>query len=241
MEEILSATPTLAREGSVAIVNLGSGENRFSLDSVRAIDHLLDEVERGDFTALVTSAEGKIWSNGFDTPWMAANPDRTPDAIQALEFLLARVLAFPIPTVAAIEGHAYAGGLVYAFAHDVRIMRADRGYLCLPEVTFRAVFTDGMTDLLAAKLTPNVANSALVMGRRFASADALADGLVTEAVAAGQVLPRAVELATALGGDPREAVAAIKRRLYRGALITLGRPTPADLVEAAIARGSSYA
>ena len=78
MTESLAADPRLEKDGTVAVLSLGAGENRFNLDSVRAVDALLTEVEKGDYTALVTTAEGKIWSNGFDTPWIAAHRDLGP-------------------------------------------------------------------------------------------------------------------------------------------------------------------
>jgi enoyl-CoA hydratase/carnithine racemase len=232
MTESLAAMPRLEKDGTVAVMSLGGGENRFSLDSIRAADQLLSEVEAGDYTALVTTAEGKIWSNGFDTPFIAANPDLGPETILAGERLLARMLTFPVPTVAALQGHCFAAGMIYALAHDLRVMRADRGFLCLPEVTFGAIFTQGMTDLLTSRMSPAVAHRAMVLGHRFPGAEALATGLVDEAVAEDEVLSRAVALASTYAGHAREAVVALKRQLYAKALATLGQPTPPGLLQA---------
>lgn len=228
----LGADPRLEKDGTVAVMSLGSGENRFNLHSARAIDALLTEVEQGDYTALVTTAEGKIWSNGFDTPWIAANRDLAPEAVIAGERLLARILTFPIPTVAAVQGHCFAAGMIYALAHDLRVMRADRGFLCLPEVTFGAVFTPGMTDVLTAKMSPPVAHRAMVLGHRFPAGEALAAGLIDDAVAEGEVVGRAVALAGAYAGHGRAGVVALKTQLYAKALSTLGQPTPPGLLQA---------
>jgi enoyl-CoA hydratase/carnithine racemase len=232
MTESLAATPRLDKDGTVAVMSLGSGENRFSLDSIRAVDALLSEVEGGDYTALVTTAEGKIWSNGFDTPFIAANPELGPETILAGERLLVRMLTFPVPTVAALQGHCFAAGMIYALAHDLRVMRADRGFLCLPEVTFGAVFTPGMTDLLTSRMNPPAAHRAMVLGHRFPGAEALATGLVDETVAEDEVLSRAIALATAYAGHARHAVVALKRQLYAKALSTLGQPSPPGLLQA---------
>jgi enoyl-CoA hydratase/carnithine racemase len=232
MTDSLAATPRLEKDGTVAVISLGAGENRFNLDSIRAVDALLSEVEGADFTALVTTAEGKIWSNGFDTPWIAANRDLAPETILSGERLLARMLTFPVPTVAALQGHCFAAGMLYALAHDLRVMRADRGFLCLPEVTFGAVFTPGMTDLLTSRMSPAVAHRAVVLGHRFGGAEALATALVDEAVAEDDVLGRAVALAGAYSGHSRDAVVALKRQLYARALGTLGQPTPPGLIQA---------
>ena len=232
MSESLAATPRLEKDGTVAVMSLGAGENRFSLHSIRAVDELLTEVEAGDYTALVTTAEGKIWSNGFDTPFIAANRDLAPETILAGERLLARMLTFPMPTVAALQGHCFAAGMIYALSHDLRVMRADRGFLCLPEVTFGAVFTPGMTDLLTSKMTPPVAHRAMVLGHRFPGPEALAGGLVDDAVAEDEVISRAIALATAYSGHGRDAVVALKRQLYTKALSSLGQPTPPGLLQA---------
>ncbi|MGQ0631905.1 MAG: enoyl-CoA hydratase/isomerase family protein [Sporichthyaceae bacterium] len=237
MSEDLAAAPRLDKDGTVAVLSLGAGENRFNLDSIAAADALIDEVEAGGYTSLVTSAEGKIWSNGFDTPWLSAHPDRAAATIQAGEMLCARVLGLGIPTVAALQGHTFAGGLIYALAHDVRVMREDRGFLCLPEVTFGAVFTPGMIDLLHARLSPQVAHRAMVLGHRFAAPEALSLGVVDEICAEGDVLGRAVALAGSMAGHDRVRVGELKRAVYARPLATLGGPTPQNLLDALLALG----
>ena len=58
--------------------------------------------------------------------------------------MLARFLTLPVPTAAAVVGHAFGAGAMLALAHDFRVMRADRGYFCFPEVDIRIPFTPGM-------------------------------------------------------------------------------------------------
>ncbi len=60
---------------------------------------------------------------------------------------LAKFLRFPMITVAAINGHAYAGGLMFAFAHDYRIMNEDFGNLCLSEIKFGIGLAPGMNAI----------------------------------------------------------------------------------------------
>lgn len=231
MTNSLAATPRLEKDGTVAVLHLGSGENRFNPDSVGEIEAVLDEVESGDYTALVTTAEGKIWSNGFDLPWIAERPEMAGRMLESGQELFARILTFPLPTVAALQGHAFAAGMILALAHDLRVMRADRGYLCLPEVTFAGVFTPGNTDLLKARMTPQVAHRAMVLGARFDAHDALASALIDEALPEDELLGRAVALAGSLGGHDRAGVTALKRSVYTGALSSLCEPTPPDFLE----------
>jgi enoyl-CoA hydratase/carnithine racemase len=230
VSENLGASPRLEHDGTVAILSLGTGENRLNPDSVAEINALLDEIEGGNFTATVTTAEGKIWCNGMDLPWLQGRLERGEEMLVASEILTARILTFPMPTVAAVQGHAFGAGVILALAHDMRIMRLDRGYLCTPEVKFGGVFTPGNTALLVSRLTPQTAHRMVVLGHRFSAPEALEANVIDEVVAEDQVLERAVSLAGSLGGDDRSAVANLKRSLYGAPLAVLGQPTPRELL-----------
>ena len=69
--------------------------------------------------------------------------------------LLTRLLTFPLPTMAVINGHTFAGGLFLALAHDFRTMRADYGFMCLSEINLDFPIPEGFTDFLRATLPPN--------------------------------------------------------------------------------------
>jgi enoyl-CoA hydratase/carnithine racemase len=201
--------------GAVAVLRLCSGENRFRPDSLAAIAAALDEVEADETTgALVLTGDGKFFSNGLDLEWMVANSGGRETVLPAVQALLARLMTFPTVTVAAVNGHAYAGGAMLALSCDFRVMRADRGYLCLPEVDLGLPFTVGMTALLRARMTPATATAAMVFGSRYNGPEALAAGLVEEAVAEAEVLPAAARRAAALAGKDRQALRTIKERLY---------------------------
>lgn len=220
------AIPSVTYTDDVAVLSLGSGEGRFNPESVLAIDACLDEILASNAKALVTVADSKIWSNGLHTDWLFANPNDAGEAIRRAEELLGRFLAFPITTVAAIGGHCFAAGVFLAVAHDVRIMRADRGFICLPEVDMGVVFSQGMLDLLQSTMTVPTAHKAMVLGHRFAAGEALAAGLVSEAVAIDQLVPRALELANAFGGKSRKTLGEMKSKIYARAIATLGAEAP---------------
>ncbi|WP_320671407.1 enoyl-CoA hydratase-related protein [Patulibacter defluvii] len=218
----MSAAPSLARDGDVHVLNLGDGENRFTPDWLGAVAALLDEVEALPAPrALVTTASGKFWSNGLDLDWMEANPEGVGAFVDQLHDLLAQALTLGLPTVAAIQGHAFAGGALLALTHDHRIMRADRGFVCLPEVDIRIPFSPGMTELLIARLPVWTSNEALTTGRRYGGVDAAAARIVDEAVAEEELLPRAIERAASLAGKDPATLATIKQRLYGRAAAAL--------------------
>jgi len=219
----------LEREGVVWVVRMAAGENRIGPDFVAAFARALDTIEasRGP-AALVTTGTGRFFSNGLDLAALGALGARAWEAVRGFEALLARLVAFPLVTVAALNGHAFAGGALLALAHDFRVMRADRGWLCLPEVDLATgqPMTPGMLALLDARLEGPVAHELLVTGRRLAAAEAVARCAVDAAAPAADVVATAVALAALHGGKDRATLAALKRGRLAGAVAALA-PAPA--------------
>ncbi|OLF10235.1 enoyl-CoA hydratase [Actinophytocola xinjiangensis] len=216
--------PTLTRDADVFVLDLGESENRFHPDWLAEIGQALDEVEQATPRALVTTATGKFYSNGLDLDWLGGHGDQLADYVGEVQALLARMLTFPAPTVAAIGGHAFAAGAMLALAHDFRVMRADRGYFCLPEVDINIPFTPGMSALIQAKLTPSAAVEAMTTGRRYGGLDAAAAGLVDAAVDQAEVLPTALDRVRPLAGKTPATLGAIKTGMFPGPLAELRRP-----------------
>ena len=205
----------LDRDGDVFVLNLGDTENRFTLTAIEELNAALDEVANTEGPrALITVAEGNIWSNGLDLDWLLANPDHSRTYVTDVQEIFVKFLTLPLPTVAAISGHAFAAGMMMALSHDYRIMRADRGYLCLPEVDLQIPFTWGMSSLIHARLAPQVAHDAMVMGRRYGGDEAKALNIVDDAVAEDMVLSTARELIAPLASKASPSMGTIKKRLY---------------------------
>jgi enoyl-CoA hydratase/carnithine racemase len=207
--------PRIDRDGELAVLNLGDGENRFSVDWLADLHRCLDEVDSMPSpVALVTVAEGKFWSNGLDLDWLTSNLDKFESYVETVQRLFARVLTLGVPTVAAIQGHCYAAGGMLAMAHDWRVMRADRGFFCFPEVDINIPFSTGMDALLRAKLPMRVAIEAMTTGRRYGGDEAAAAGIVDAAVAEGEVWAAAFERARPLAGKAGPTLATIKGRMF---------------------------
>ncbi len=206
----------LRRDGDVFVLTMRAGENRFNRASVNALNEALDTVEASTGpAALVTVGEDKFFSNGLDLTWMAGDGSHEGGRfVGDVMRLLGRFLVLPVPTVAAINGHAFAAGGMLALAHDFRVMRADRGFFCLPEIDIQFPLAPGMTALIACRLSPLVFRDTILTGARIGGADACARGIVDDAVAADEVLPRALARAAALAGKNRATYAALKRGMY---------------------------
>jgi len=214
--------PSLSRHEDVFLLDLGDDENRFNPDWVGAVNALLDEVEAAPAPrALVTTAQGKIWSNGLDLEWLAANLESANAFLTQVHELFARMLTLGVPTVAALQGHTFAAGAMLAVAHDQRVMRADRGYFCLPEADINIPFSPGMSALIMARLPIGAAHEAMTTGRRYGGTDALDAGIVNAAVGEDEVRSHAIALAAVLAGKDPATLAAIKERMYAGAIAAL--------------------
>ena len=205
----------IERDGNVWILRMRDGENRFNAGSVAAINQALDQAGSADGPcALVTTGDGKFYSNGLDLDWLAAAGQDATGFLSDVHRLLGRVIGFPAVTVAAVNGHAFAAGAMLATAHDFVIMREDRGYWCLPEADLGLPMGPAMFGVISAKLPRQTTHEAVLTGRRYGGADAMTAGIVHRAVSEDQVLARAVQLAAGMASKDRRTLTAHKRLMY---------------------------
>jgi enoyl-CoA hydratase/carnithine racemase len=208
----------LIRDGAVFVLTMNAGENRLNRGFVDAFNGALDEIEQssGPAALVTTGAAEKFYSNGLDLAWMGSEEGRRegPRFVQDLIALFGRLLASPVPSVAAINGHAFAAGAMLALAQDFRVMRTDRGFFCLPEVDINIPLAPGMTALIQAKLSAKVVVETVLTGVRLGGPQALERGIVDAAVPGLDVLPQAIQRAAALAVKDRSTYVALKRGLY---------------------------
>ena len=151
----------LTREGEVFILTMDDAENRWNTTFVREFSLALDEVvaSTGPAALVTRSATEKFFSNGLDLDWLASKEDhRGGDRkVFGAEFmeLMSRLILLPLPSIAAVNGHAFGAGFMSALCHDVRIMRADRGFMCANEVELGLVIPQPELALFRHKLPMN--------------------------------------------------------------------------------------
>ncbi|MGW4531779.1 enoyl-CoA hydratase-related protein [Nocardia sp. NPDC004340] len=213
--------PTLSYRDKIAVLDLGGDENRFSPDFLTSVGDLLDTVIADGAHALVTTASGKFYSNGLDLDWLSNNGERAEWYVAQVQSLLARMLTFPLPTAAALPGHAFGAGAMLALAHDYRVMREDRGYFCFPEADIRIPFTRGMSALIQAKLTPRSAVASMTTGRRFGGSDALAYDLVDAIGDLDTLTDTALGMLGPIGAKDQDTLGAIKATMFADAVSAL--------------------
>ena len=205
-------------------------DNRFGIDWLDAIDACLDEVADNKPGALVITATGKFFSNGLDVDYIGANGDKLPAYLDRVHALFTRVLTFPQPTVAAVNGHAFGAGAMLALCADHRVMRTERGFWSLPEVLLGMPFTRGMATLIRTRLTDATATEAMTTGRRYGGLDAVTAGIVEQAVDVEALVSTATDIAGGRSTLAGPALQMIKKGLREPLLADLAYPTPPNLV-----------
>ena len=177
----------LAREGEVFTLTMNAGENRWNTTFVRAMAEALDEVasSTGPAALVTLSANEKFFSNGLDLDWVSAPQDHPQAGDREVfgdEFmkLMGRIITFPMPTVAAINGHAFGAGFMCALCHDLRLMRADRGFLCANEMQLGISIPAPELALFRHKLPMNAFFETVQLARRWTGTAALEAGIVQQ-------------------------------------------------------------
>lgn len=138
-----------------------------------------------------------------------------------VQTIMARVLELPMPTIAAIQGHAFAGGAMLSLAHDVRIMRSDRGYFCLPEVDLGMPFGPGFSALITSKVSQPARHRLTLLGERLGADTARELGVIDHAEQLDDVVPRAMQIAAELAPKAKPIMATIRNDYYGAAIAAL--------------------
>ncbi|XP_020221654.1 enoyl-CoA delta isomerase 2, peroxisomal [Cajanus cajan] len=226
---------SLEKRGNVWVLSIaGDGQNRLSptlIDSLlSALTRLTTQATPG--SVLLTTAHGKFFSNGFDLAWAqsAASPSaallRLESMVASLKPVVAALIALPMPTIAAVNGHASAAGLLLALSHDYVLMRSDYGVLYMPEVNIGLPMPDYFAAVMRSKIRSAAALRDLMLGgAKVRAAEAVKMGMVESAHDSAE---STVEAAMRLGERLAqrkwlgEVYAEIRKSLYPDACIVLG-------------------
>lgn len=106
----------------------------------------------------------RFYSNGLDLDHSVFAPGFFSDSLYAL---WRRIITFPGPTIALINGHAFAGALMLAMMHDYRIMNPHKGYVCLNEVELGAPLRPAMMSVFRQKVNPQAFRRLVLEAARF--------------------------------------------------------------------------
>lgn len=214
---------TLNTQGSVAVITLTNGENRHNPSFAKQLKHTLSEVvANDDHKALViTSSDEKSWSLGIDTDWLmpamkASKAGEIRSFMYDMDEVFKTLLLFPMPVIAAINGHAFGNGAILSCACDFRFMRADRGFFCFPEVDLSIPFLPGMIAFVKKAIPYYRFNEMKLSGRRVAGAELARDHVIEKASNDKDALLKDVMEFAATFDKKRTIFAEHKKRLHKG-------------------------
>jgi len=175
----------LEKKESIYFLTMDAGENRWNTTFVREFSKALDEVEKDDGPGVLitTSSDPKFFSNGLDLDWIQSPsdfPERGDREVFGEEFmyLMGRIITLPIPTICAINGHAFGAGFMLALSHDVRIMREDRGFLCANEIQLGLKIPRPELALFRHKIPAHSFFETVQLSKRWTGPAALEAGII---------------------------------------------------------------
>jgi enoyl-CoA hydratase len=210
-------------EEGIATLRLAHGKaSALDVELLEALGETLDEVERSEARAVILTGTGSIFSAGVDLfrivneggPYVAR-------FLPALGEAVTRLFTFGRPVVAAVNGHAIAGGCVLAAAADYTIMAAGQGRIGVPELLVGVPFPAAALEAVRYTAAPHRLQALLFTGATLAPEAAVEAGLVDEVAEPDALLARAHEVARGLAALPTATFALTKQQLRQPALIRM--------------------
>ena len=219
-------------EGQVAVVTLNEGENRLNLDFLEKFRDALDHVEQKTEAnvLVVRGAHEKIFSNGIDLEWLLPIMQKNDQAtakkfIDTMMGLFKRILLYPMPTIVALTGHAFAGGAILSCYFDFRFMRSDRGFMCFPEVDLGIPFLPGMLTAMRKAIPRYKLEEMIITGKRLTAQECEEHHIITKACHIDQLMDEVMNFAK-LQNKRRVIVAAIKEELNKDVVYAIEHDDP---------------
>jgi enoyl-CoA hydratase len=204
----------------VAILTLAHGKaNLFDIELCGAVAEALEECAASPARAAVIIAGGSIFSGGVDLRRLVEGGHRYAEAfLPALGRAFDVAFAFPKPLVAAVNGHAIAGGCILANAADRRLMARGTGRIGVPELLVGVPFPTVALEIMRQQVPPPHLSALIFSGETVVADRAVELGLVDAAVDADHLLDEAVAAAKAMAALPPAAFAITKKQLRAPAL-----------------------
>ncbi len=162
----------------VAVLKMMNNANKWNMDFITAMNQTLDSIldDQKISAIVITSTDEKNFSQGIDIDWLGQKFNDIDTAtiksfLYECNALFKRCLTFPVPVIAAINGHAFGNGAMLACACDFRFMNLEKGFFCFPEVDINIPFLPGMVAFVRKAIPEYKFNEMKLTGRRLTAGE----------------------------------------------------------------------
>lgn len=226
-------------DGGIAVVRMMHGKvNALDGEFLRAFTAEFTELQRENVDAVVLTGNDSVFSAGADLFRVRdEGPAYVQSSLPALSDAFLTLFTFPRPVVAAVNGHAIAGGAIFACACDYRVM-ARGATIGLGELRVGVPFPAAALEIVRFATRPSALQELVYLAESYDGEGALARRLVDELTDPDQVLVRSIELAQRLARIPAATFRHTKAALRRDALAAIERSAAAADAEVVAIWGS---
>ncbi|MCE5210315.1 MAG: enoyl-CoA hydratase/isomerase family protein [Deltaproteobacteria bacterium] len=209
------------KDETVAIITLTNGENRQNLVFSKTLNAMLDEIiaDKTITALIITSDDAKNFSQGIDVTWIMGQLEKNDhqpvnDFINEMDNVFKKLLLYPVPVIAAINGHAFGNGSILTCACDFRFMRSDKGFFCFPEVNISIPFRWGMNAFVKKAIPIHLLSQMQLTGNRFTAPELEKNNIIVKACADQEDLMATTIAFAKTFQKKRSIFGEMKRRLY---------------------------
>jgi enoyl-CoA hydratase/carnithine racemase len=220
-EENYMPIMTWIKDETVAIITMTNGENRQNLVFAKTLNAMLDEIiaDKTISALIITSNDEKNFSQGIDVMWITDHMQKNEhqpviDFINEMDNVFKKLLLYPVPVIAAINGHAFGNGSIMSCACDFRFMRSDRGFFCFPEVNIGIPFRWGMNAFVEKAIPLHILSQMQFTGNRYTAPELEKHNIIVKACANQEdLMASAIAFAKTLQ-KKRGILGEMKKRMY---------------------------
>jgi len=209
------------KDETVAIITLTNGENRQNLEFAQTLKAMLGEIiaDKSITALIITSNDEKNFSQGVDVQWIMEKMQKNEhqpvrDFINGMDDVFKTLLLYPVPVIAAINGHAFGNGSILSCACDFRFMRSDRGFFCFPEVNIGIPFRLGMNAFMKKAIPIHILSRMQFTGNRYTAPELAQYNIIVKACDDQEDLMTSAIAFAKTFQKKRGILGEIKKRLY---------------------------
>lgn len=224
---------SLRNEGKVAIISMDNGRNANNLEFALQLLDLLKQVEeeKSNRALILASSDEKNWSQGIDVMWLmgsiqSGKKDDVKAFLSTMDEVYTLMMQYPMPIIAAMNGHTFGNGIVIAAACDFRFMRSDRGYICFPEVDMNIPFVPGLLDVILKAMPQYKFNDMMLTGRKLGALELAEANFIDRTFDSLESLNEGALIFAQSFSKSRAIFAEHKRRLHKPVLDALAEKNP---------------